>query len=564
MPQSALSRERLESLVGTRLPDARLEDLLFASKGELAGSDGDTITVSVTPDRLDLLCEGGLATFLGGPLETARGVPPIERAGPRGTPPSFRVDRSVEPIRPAIAGALVRAPDGTALDAGLLDEAIRFQELLHATLGRDRRSASLGIYPSEMVEPPVRYGLEPLEGVSFVPLGGDVEILAETFFTQHPMAARYGPLGRDGARCLVLRDARGVVLSLPPVLNGRVAGEARVGQRELLLEATGRDARTVREAVGLLLVVFVARGWSVGPVAVEGPGEHQDDGLATVQARTLRLPSDLVRAVVGEPLPAPEVSHRLARCRLSARTHAHGWDVEVPPWRPDLLAPVDLVEEIYLAAAVRPEDGLVPPSTSLGRLRAETRFRRRTATRLLGLGFSAPYTTLLLSSSTVAEVGGPEPIRIRNPVSAEYAFVRDRILLSHLDVLARNTRHRYPQRFAEVGPVVVRSPTAESGGETRYRASLMVADDATGFAEAAALVEYLLRDVDASGVREPAELPGTIPGRAARVRVAGEPVAEIGEIHPRILTRLGVPVPVAWAEVDLTALWPLVARHEGP
>jgi phenylalanyl-tRNA synthetase beta chain len=110
--------------------------------------------------------------------------------------------------------------------------------------------------------------------------------------------------------------------------------------------------------------------------------------------------------------------------------------------------------------------------------------------------------------------------------------------------------------------VVVRDPRAEGGGATRHRAAGLVARDTAGFSDAASLVDYVLRAFGAMGVREPAELPGTIPGRSARVRVAGETVAELGEIRPEVLVALRVPVPVAWAEVDLDALWPLVRRSE--
>ncbi len=233
-----------------------------------------------------------------------------------------------------------------------------------------------------------------------------------------------------------------------------------------------------------------------------------------------------------------------------------------PPWRPDLLGPVDLAEEVVLSRGLRSEDGIVPPSPTRGHRRAETDFRRRIAALLLGLGFTQPHTPLLVSEVCVGRLAGGAPIRLRNPVSAEFAFVRDRLLLSHLDVLAHNTRRSYPQRFAEVAPVVLRSPEAEAGAETRYRAGFIVASERAGFADVAALVEYLLGSLDVGAVREPAELPGTIPGRAARARVAGESVAEMGEIHPRILAEIGVPVPSAWAELDLSALWPLVARRD--
>jgi phenylalanyl-tRNA synthetase beta chain len=562
VPQSVLSAERVGALLPAPVPDGAWEDLLFASKAELVARDGDALTISVTPDRLDLLSEGGLALYLAGVQGVAHGIP-LATARPRTTSePIFEVEASVASLRPAIAGALVHAPEGSTLDEGTLGEAVRFQELLHASLGRERRAASLGIYPWERVSPPVRYSAEPIREVRFVPLGAEEEISGEEFFAGHPYATRFGSLGRTGDGCLVLRDRGGAILSLPPVLNGRSAGEARAGDRSLLLESTGRDDRTVREMVGLLLVVFASRGWTVEPAAVRRPGAGVDSGEATVGTRGIALPSHLIRDVTGESLPAPEIERRLSRTRLAPRPIEHGWHVGVPPWRPDLQTPIDLAEEVVIAAALVPEQGIVPPSRTLGRRLPEVRFRRGVALDLIGLGFAEPHTPVLVPEESVARLGGAGPIRLQNPVSNEFAYLRDRLLLSYLGVLAHNTRHGYPQRFGEVGPVVVRTPSAESGAVTRYHAGLAVASDTAGFADAAALVDYLLRRLDVGSVREPTEVPGMIPGRSARCRVAGEPVAEIGELDPSILDSLGVPVPVAWAEVDLSALWPFVRGRD--
>jgi phenylalanyl-tRNA synthetase beta chain len=562
MPRAVLDSERLLALAGRPLSDSALDDLLFGSKAEVEGHDGSSLTVSVTPDRLDLLSEGGLGLYLQGVLGLARGIPSY-RAAPADTPTAgFEVDRSVERIRPAIAGALVRAPEGRSLDAGLLAEAVRFQETLHATIGRDRRAASLGIYPVDRLGLPVHYSLEPMASVRFVPLDASEEVGAEEFFRDHPMAQAYGSLGRQGDMCLTLRDARGTILSLPPVLNGRAAGEARLGDRELLIEATGTRERSVAEAVGLLLVAFVAQGWSVAPVPVVGPEGLRSDGTLVVHSHSVDLPSSVLREIGGSTLSAAVVERRLAEMRLGGHGHSGGWKVDAPPWRPDLLTAVDAAEDVLLAEGVRPEDGLLPPSPTRGSLRRETRFRRRFASVLLGLGLAAPHTPLLVSETAVARLGGSAPLHLRNPVSAEFAYLRDRLLLSHLEVLARNTRHAYPQRFGEVAPVIVVAPGSETGGETRYHAGIMIASDTAGFADAASLVEYLLRTIDVVGIREPAEIPGTTAGRAARARVAGEVVAELGEVAPALLSELGVPVPVAWAEVDLTALWPLVAHRD--
>ncbi|MGA8303249.1 MAG: hypothetical protein WA691_01340 [Thermoplasmata archaeon] len=562
MPQSVLRRDRVIERLAGPLSNAALEDLLFTSKAELELQDAETLTVSVTPDRLDLLSEGGLALHLEGATDAAKGLP-HERLMVAGSPaPSFEVDASVGALRPVIVGVVVESPTDAGLDAGTLAEAIRFQEVLHASVGRDRRAASLGIYPYDRLTPPFRYALEPMSGVHFVPLDAAEEVSADRFFPEHPMALRYGALGRLEDRCLTIRDAQGTILSLPPILNGRTGGEARVGDRRLLLESTGTRDRAVREALGLLLVVFASQGWSVGPVGVRGDGTTLSDGRDLFAPRAVELPSPLLHSIAGATYPPGEVERRLGRDRLTAHPHAGGWRVEVPPWRPDLLAPVDLTEEVILAQAIRPEDGILPPSFTRGRRRRETVFRRRFATTLLGLGCAAPHTSLLVSENAVRRIPGTSPVRLANPPSAEFAFVRDRLLISHLEVLAHNTRHGYPQTVGEVGPVLVAQPTAETGAETRYRAGVLVASDTAGFADAAAVIEYLLRTVDIVPVREPAELPGTIPGRAARVRVAGEAVAELGELHPEVLASIGVPVPVAWAELDLTRLAPLVGPQE--
>ena len=562
MPRAVLDADRLCEVAGRTLRAPELDELLFASKAEVEAHDGSTLTISVTPDRLDLLTEGGLGLYLQGVLGTAQGIPSYRAKDPGPPSCAFDVDASVESIRPAIAGALLRAPEGRALDAGLLAEAVRFQELVHATIGRDRRAASLGIYPAERFEFPVRYALEPVGSVQFVPLDGSEEVRAESFFASHPMAATYGAFGRVGDECLTLRGMDGSVLSLPPVLNSRTAGEARVGDRTLLIESTGTRDRSVVESVGLMLVPFVAQGWSVAPVPLTRSGAVVSDGARVVEPHAVELPSTVLGTLGGHALSATVLERRFAESRLAGHPHPHGWKVEAPPWRPDLLTAVDVGEDVLLAGGVRPEDGILPPSWTRGHLRRETKFRRKFAATLLGLGLAAPHTPVLVSDTAVARVGGPPPLRLRNPVSAEFAYLRPRLLLSHLDVLAHNVRHGYPQRFGEVAPVVVAAPGSDTGAETRYHAAVMVASDTAGFAEAASITDYLLRTVDVTGVREPAEIPGLLPGRGARLRLAGEAVAELGEVSPSILSGLGVPVPVAWAEVDLTALWPLVARHD--
>ncbi|MCI4350300.1 MAG: hypothetical protein L3K15_02140 [Thermoplasmata archaeon] len=558
MPRAQLSAARLLAAAGTS-DAAKVRDLLATSKAEVDVWSGDELTIEATPDRLDLLNEGGLGLELAGALGQASGLPPLELiAG--AVAPTITVSPTVVPLRPYIAGVVVEAPGTSRLDQPLLDEAVRFQELLHTAAAGHRRWASFGIYPWDHGATSIRYSMEPISAVTIRPLDGDRAIAGEEFFRDHAMALKFGDLGRLDGACLTLRDGAGALLSLPPILNARPGGEARAGDRRLLLESTGTRPARVTDGLGLLMSVFVARGWRLAAVAVEG-GAAGGDGTAFVRPRELRLSSGELAAATGLDLPAGEVVRLFGRARLDAQADPDGWTVGTPPWRPDLLAAPDLVEEIVNARGVAPSDAIVPPSRTLGRRRAETMFQDQVELLLLGLGFQPLVTTVMVPESSVALLGRTSPIAIVHPVSDLFSRLRDTMLLSLVGSLARNVRHPYPQRIAEVGPVIVRADAEESGASTRYHAGAVIAADGAGFADAAALVDYLMARLGARGVREPATVPGTIPGRAARVRLAGEAVAEVGEIEPRVIAALGVPVPVAWAELDLTALWPLFRRE---
>ncbi|HEV2428676.1 MAG TPA: hypothetical protein VGV64_02375 [Thermoplasmata archaeon] len=559
MPQSTLSLARLGAMVGRPVHLDELERLLFASKAEVHAGPGDSVSIEVTPDRLDLLCEGGLGLYLQGALGLVEGAPKAigGSADPRGI--AIVSDPSVAPLRPVIQATVATAPPGMPLDAGLLEEAIRFQELLHATVGSDRRLASLGLYPFDRHRPPYRYTLEAISDVTIVPLDGDRPVPAERFLSSHPLAARYAALGTEGTRLLTLRDAAGAVLSLPPILNARPAGEVVEGATSLLLESTGTRAARVSDALGLMGLVFAARGWRLDPVAVSVP-EPEPVPSPRPPGRSLNLSEATLRALSGRSFPAHEVARALARSRVSARAEAGGWSVAVPPWRPDLIAEVDLAEEVILERGIHPEEGQLPPSRTRGRRGWDRGLEDRLTDLLLGAGFTETNTTVLVADPLAARLGRREAIEIAHPVSEQFGHLRDALQISLLGVLEANVRHPYPQRLFEIGSVVCADPTAESGAATRRHAGGVVASERAGFAEAAAWADYLTQAFGATGVREPADLPGTIPGRSARLKIAGEAVAEIGEIAPAVLVGGHLPMPVAWFELDLDRLWPLLGR----
>lgn len=552
MVRAVLSSSRLFSILGRQLSPQELSETLFRTKVELGQVAEGNVEVEANPDRLDLLDEGGLAWEVQGALGTATGLP--YRPEPAPLPHvEVRVNASVSPLRPEIALAVVEAPPAArALEAGDLEELVRFQEMLHATTGRRRVSASLGLYPLERLHPPFHYVMEPAKEVRFVPLGSTAPTGAEEFYATHPMAKEYGALGRRGDLVLTLRDDARAVLSLPPVLNAAGEGELRVGDRKVLLEATGTRAARTREMVGYMLVPFLARGWTVHPVPVHGPS-GTDDGRNVVEPRPVPTTPAAISSVLGVRLGAPEVEKALLTNRLGVRREAGSVVGLVPPWRPDILGSVDLAEEVAIARGFAAFSPVLPPSPSMGRRLPGRIFRESVGRAMLGLGFQELRTQVLLSPASAERFTPPgEALPLRNPISSELSRVRPCLRASLLDALSRNTGNGYPQQVFEIGDVVVRDASADTGTRTEVHLGVAEAGEGAGFARAAGLSEHLFGLLGLKPPREPAESPGSIPGRVARLRIAGETVALLGEVHPSVLSELKLTVPVGWLEVDLT------------
>jgi phenylalanyl-tRNA synthetase beta chain len=564
MPQSTLSTSLIFRQLKKELSKEEVERTLFRTKAELVEMKDDDLTIEITHDRLDMLCESGLALALEGILGLARGMPGESgRSGAR-EGLAARADGSVSRLRGEISMAVATAPAGTTLDLSALSELVKFQELLHATLGRDRRTASIGLYPLRHLRSPFLYAMEPLKNIRFTPLpdetGNSSEMDGREFFEKHPMAEKYGALGKEGDLALTLRDSVGNILSLPPVLNSAKHGEISTSDSEVLVESTGTTAVTCREMVAYMTLPFVARGWTITPVPVAF-AKGVDHGRATVEARDILLEQGPVSKLLGVPLTEETVKSALLASRLGVKETKAGLQVSVPPWRPDILGSVDLIEEVAMAMGLdRFPPEFETPSTQ-GRRMPFTRFCGRFLEVMVGMGYQEMHTPCLIAQGlsdmlTTAGVSIP----LKNPVSQEFACLRPTLLPGLVGALAHNTGEKYPQRLFELSEVVVRDSSSDSGTRTDTHLSFVDAGEDSGFARSAAVAERLARVIGVLAVRDSGEAPGAISGRVAYLKLAGETIAVLGEVHPRVLAELKIQQPASWAEFNLSVLWKLKGK----
>jgi phenylalanyl-tRNA synthetase beta chain len=203
-----------------------------------------------------------------------------------------------------------------------------------------------------------------------------------------------------------------------------------------------------------------------------------------------------------------------------------------------------------------------PSDFTIGRLLPVTLFSRQVKEQLIGMGYQEMIYNYLGSHRDLAERMHPSAynrddsklIRISNPMTENYEYVRNSIIASLIASESISGRSVYPHKIFEVGKVAWLDDTESSKSTTRQFAGFLHAGAEANFNSAAAelqtLFYYLSREY---GVEETDD-PRFIPGRAAAIIYNGKQTGVFGEINPEVLENWGITIPCTAGEIDLDIL----------
>ncbi len=506
--------------------------------------------LAVRPDMFDV---GGLARALRTYLGITPGLATYDLA-----PPRVRV--TIDPgldeatcFRPSIACAVIR---GVKFDDDLLREVMRLQENLHWALGRDRRRASIGVYDLGVITPPVTYRPVEPEGIVFRPLGWAEAATPRRILQEHPKGKAFAHLLEGFTRYPLLIDAAGLVLSLPPIINGeetKVTGSTG----DLFVDVTGPRPEAVRRCLNVLVTSLLECVPGARAERVELVGPPGTEQTPDLRPQEMDLDLDATRRLLGISFADEEALVLLERMGHRVEPEGRGRvKVFVPAFRPDFLHPRDLMEDLAIAFGY---DRIVPtlvPTMTVGHphpVEARASVCRRALT---GLGLIEVMTLLLGSEEThYAPFGLRVPddaVLIANPISAEQTLGRTWLIPGLVDTLARNTSREMPHRVFEVGPVMRVDEAEETGATQSLRAAVALAGPAIGFADIRSVLGALLAELGVELLVRPLSRPYYLEGRAAALLSReGACIGEMGELHPAVLERFKIIQPVVVGEIEV-------------
>lgn len=575
---------------------------------QVLGLDDAVIELAITPDRGYCLSVRGLARELAIAFDV-----------PYGDPALLEVPQTDSASWP------VRIEDGQ----GCRRFVVRQVSGVHPTAGSPwwmrRRLQLAGMRPISLAVDVTNYVMlelgQPMHAFDATKLDGDLVVRRAT--EGEKLTTLDGVCRELDPDDMVICDSTGP-LSLAAVMGGE-STEIGPQTTSLLLEAAIWDPASVaRAARRHRLPSEAARRFERGvdpvlpPVAAElaatlltryGGGKimpgRTDVGTPPGQVSVV-MPIELPDRVAGRPYERGATVRRLSQIGCAVEVGGANGTTTVtvapPSWRPDLVQPADLVEEVLRLEGYDTIPSELPPTPPGRGLTAPQRRRRAISRALARAGYVEVLPSPFVSAVTWDAFGLPEddPRRntttLLNPLESDRDQLAATLLPGLLEALIRNVA-RGQRDVALYGMAPVVQPYAGAAampdvgvlgrpndaevaaligalpGQPLHVGAVLTGQwERPGWwgtgrpvtwadaVQAARLVGH------AAGVELEvcaAQTPPWHPGRCARLQVDGCPAGHAGELHPAVVEAMGLPPRTCAMELDLDTL-PLTDRRPAP
>ncbi len=541
MPVVTLYWDELEKLVGA-------DRQTILAKLPMLGCDierveDDHIDVEFFPNRPDLYSVEGVARALRGFLGIEKGLK--EYRAEKGEWKIF-VDPSVLAVRPRIAGCVVK---GVEISDEVIRSLMEVQEDLHWTIGRNRRKMAIGVHDLSKFKFPLRYTAVDAS-FSFIPLDFDRVMSVAEILREHPKGKAYAFILEGKSSYPMIVDADGDAISFPPIIN---AEKTRVTEdtRDLFIDVTGFD-ENVDRALNILACMLSDRGGRVERVEIVYP--DRTEVTPKLDVKEMHISKDEIYSLLGFKLSDDEIREALLRMRFGCEVSDSDVKVLIPPYRADIMHPWDIIEDIAIGYGYDRIEPAYPQTSTMGETHPWNDVRELVREIMIGLGFLEVITFTLTNERVMYEnmrrkgEAWKDYVPVMHPLTTEHTIVRTDILPKLLELLSHNKHHEMPQKVFEVGDVVV-------GGKNKLRLAACVTHARANFAEIRSYVQAVMRELDVDWDVKESSDEAFIDGRRADIIVNGTKVGVFGEVHPEVLEKFELTMPVAAFEIDLTEIF---------
>jgi len=279
--------------------------------------------------------------------------------------------------------------------------------------------------------------------------------------------------------------------------------------------------------------------------AADARSEHLPAAHRTVEVRIAN-----VNRILGTDLRADDLPALLDPIGYTVSGAGDMRTVDLPTWRLDSTAEIDVIEEIARHYGYDRLGKQVPTSSDHGGLTVRQQRRRVLRDVLLGAGISEAMPNPFLAPDTLAKAGlAGDSIAITNPLVSDESVLRTSLRPGLLRSIAFNESHRRTgAKFFEIGHVY---PPGAGDLPDEFESLTVVLAGSEAPAAMAVWREITAALGGGARIDQNRVPPGLHATRSATLQAGKDPLGAVGEVAPDVLAAFGVTQRVAILEIDL-------------
>lgn len=543
-----VNKNELFSILEKRMTDEQLEEKITMLGVSVEEIKPHEIVLDVLSNRPDLLSQYGIARALSTFIGLKKGLK------------NYSLNKSAKYVVnveaatndwPYCVTAVVK---NLKFDDEKIREIIQLQEKIGATLLRNRKKGGLGIYPLEKIKFPIKYTSDLPKKIRFRPLGYPAPIYGDDILEKHPTGREYAHIIKGWRKFPIFVDSDNVVMSMPPIINSHDVGKIDEETTDVFVEATGTDFNVINTALNIFVTTLADMGGEVyATKVVYGKKSFYTPDLTP---KKFKFDLNYSNKILGIDLKSSDTKNLLMKMGYGIEKE----NVLVPAYRADVLHQIDLVEDVAIAHGYYNLKEEIPKVATIAEESKFEVFKRKISNILVGLGLLEVHTYNLTCRENQVEKmnSNLKCVELANALNEDHNVLRAWVTPSIIRILKENKHHEYPQNLFGFGNVFKYDEKEESCVGEAVRLSVVLCHTKANFTEIKQILDALINALDIKYEIKDVEHGSFISGRVGRISLNNTDIAYLGEIHPIVLGKFELEMPVSVLELNLSELFKLM------
>ncbi|CAH1775466.1 unnamed protein product [Owenia fusiformis] len=584
MPIIGVKRDLLFEALGKTYTDEEFDELCFefgleldevttekamlskeqGAEKALEADDEVIYRVELPANRYDLLCVEGLVRGLL-VFKEKIAAPRYKVVVPKTNMQRLIIKPETGQVRPHAVAAVLR---NITFTKERYNSFIELQDKLHQNICRKRSLVAIGTHDLDTIQGPFTFNAQPPADIKFKPLSQTKEFTAVELmelYSGDSHLRHYLPIIRDKPVYPVIYDSNGVVLSMPPIINGEHS-KIHTGTKNVFIECTATDLTKAKIVLDQLVAMFSE--YCAEPFVVEAVEVVQPDGTIVMYPelnyRKEVISVDSINKKIGINENANQIAKLLTRMCLTAEVQDDGrtLSVEVPPTRADVIHGCDIMEDVAIAHGYNNINQTIPKTNTIGEQFAINKLTDLLRLDIAAAGFTEALTFALCSKDDVSDkllkkIEDAKAVHIGNPKTAEFQVARTTLLPGILKTIYCNKKMPLPMKLFEISDVIITDSEKDVGARNVRHFCAINYNKSPGFEVIHGLLDRTMQllevpyDKTNGYCMRASNDPSFFPGRCAEVLLRGTPIGKLGVLHPDVLAKFELNNPCAVIELTI-------------